>query len=83
MLPDRTDPERRFSVEERVVTATSQFERGAISEAVYRATLFGVGMRPDLIEAEVRLHLPFVSLHEATQRVVNGFVSGLAGRGGF
>lgn len=83
MLPDRTDPERRFSIEERVVTATSQFERGAISEAVYRATLFGVGMRDDLIDVEVRLHRPFVSLHEVTQRVVNGFMSGLEGRGGF
>ena len=78
MIPDRTDPERRFSIEERVTTATSQFERGAISEAVYRATLFGVGMRDDLIDAETRLHRPFVSLHEATRRVVNGFVSGLA-----
>jgi hypothetical protein len=78
MIPDRTDPERRFSIEERIATATSQFERGAMSEAVYRATLFGVGMREFDIAQMVRSHRPFVSLHEATQMVVDGFVSGLA-----
>lgn len=83
MLPDRTDPERRLSTEERVATAISQFERGAMSEVVFRATLFGTGMRDLDIQYEVNLHRPFVALHEAAQRVVNGFVSGLPGRGGF
>ena len=78
MIPDRTDPERRLSIEERVATATSQFERGAISEAVYRATLFGVGVPEYEIDQAVRFYRPFVSLHEATRRVINGFVSGLA-----
>lgn len=83
MLPDRTDSERRLSVDNRIATVISQFERGAISEAVFRATLFGVGKRELEIDQEVRLHRPFERLHDATQRVVNGFVSGLAGRGGF
>jgi hypothetical protein len=78
MIPDRTDPERRLSIEERVTTATSQFERGAISEAVFRATLFAVGVREFDIDQAVRSHRPFVPLHEATRRVINGFVSGLA-----
>ena len=78
MIPDRTDPERRLSIEDRVATATSQFERGAISEAVFRATLFGVGVPEYEIDQAVRSHCPFVSLHEATRRVINGFVSGLA-----
>ena len=67
-----------MAVEERIATATSQFERGAISEAVFRATLFGCGMREFDIEQAARSHRPFVSLHEATRRVVNGFVSGLS-----
>ena len=83
MLPSHTDPERRFSIEERIATAISQFERGAMSETVFRATLYGTGMRNFDIDQEVRLHRPFTPLHDATQRVVNGFVSGLAGRGGF
>ena len=78
MIPDRTDPERRLSIEERVTTATSQFERGAISEAVFRATLFGVGVPEYEIDQAVRSHRPFVSLHEVTRRVINGFVSGLS-----
>ena len=75
---DRSDPERRMAVEERIATAISQFERGAISEAVFRATLFGCGMREFDIDQLARSHRPFVSLHEATRRVVNGFVSGLS-----
>jgi hypothetical protein len=78
MIPDRTDPERRLSIEERVTTATSQFERGAISEAVFRATLFGVGVPEYEIDQAVRFYRPFVSLHKVTQGIVDGFVSGLA-----
>ena len=75
---DRSDPEHRMAVEDRVATATSQFERGAISEAVFRATLFGVGVPEYEIDQAVRFYRPFVSLHEVTQGVVDGFISGLA-----
>ena len=78
MIPDRTDPERRLSIGDRVARATSQFERGAISEAVFRATLFGVGVPEYEIDQAVRFYRPFVSLHKVTQGVVDGFISGLA-----
>ncbi len=73
---DRTDPERRFSIEERIATATSQFERGAITEAVFRASLFAAGKRGQDIETEVRLNRPFRSLVEVSKPIL-GFVSGL------
>lgn len=78
MIPDRTDPERRLSIEERVTTATSQFERGAISEAVFRATLFGVGFPEYEIDQLVRLHRPTRSLAEVTRPILGRFVSGLS-----
>ena len=78
MLPDRTDPERRISVDERKATAISQLERGAISEAVFRATLFGCGMREMDIDALVRLHRSFQSIEEITRPVLGRFVSGLS-----
>jgi hypothetical protein len=78
MMLDRTDPERRLSIEERIATAISQFERGAISEAVFRATLFGVGVPEYEIDQAVRFYRPFVSLHKVTQGIVDGFISGLA-----
>ena len=53
---NRSDPEYRLSIEERKATAVSQFERGAISEAVFRASLFAAGMRGEAIDVEVRLH---------------------------
>ena len=78
MIPDRTDPERRLSIEERVATATSQFERGAISEAVFRATLFAVGMRERDIDQLVRLHRPTRSLADVSMPILGRFVSGLS-----
>lgn len=74
MLPDRTDPERRFSVDERIMTACSQLERGAISLPVFRATVFGCGLRGEAIEQLVRTHGSPVPLAEVTSK----FVSGLA-----
>ncbi len=70
---NRSDPEYRLSIEERKATAVSQFERGAISEAVFRASLFAAGMRGEAIDVEVRLH----GLPAPMGEVIRRFVSGL------
>lgn len=75
MLPDRTDPERRFSIEERIMTACSQLERGAMTLAVFRARVFGCGLRGEQIETLVRTHGNMVPISEVP--IVRGFVSGL------
>ena len=77
-MMDRSDPERRFSVEEHIATAVSQFERGAISEDVFRASLFACYIRGSALETEVRLHRPFRSLAEVSKPIIDGFVSGLS-----
>ncbi len=74
---DRTDPERPRLIDDRIVTANCRFARGEMTEAVYRATLYGAGKRGDEIETEVRLNRPFRSLAEITAPIVAGFVSGL------
>lgn len=74
MRPDRTDPERRFSVDERIMTACSQLERGAMSLPVFRATVFAAGLRGEQIETLVRTHGNMVPLADVTSK----FVSGLA-----
>jgi len=75
-MTDRTDPEYRMSNDEKIMTATSQFERGAMTEPVFRASVFAAGLRGAAIETLVRLHRPFRSLAEISAPVV-GFVSGL------
>lgn len=82
-LLDRRDPEYRKLLDDKIAGIHAEFEAGEISEAVYRASLHVAGLRGEAIDVEVRLHRPFKSLHEVTQTVVNGFVSGLPGRGGF
>ncbi len=77
MIPDRTDPERRLSIEEKTATAISQLERGAISEVVFRALLFGLCMREFDIDLLVRLHRPPRLLAEVVRPIVGRFVSGL------
>ena len=69
---NRSDPEYRLSIEERKATAVSQFERGAISEAVFRASLFAAGMRGEAIDVEVRLHGPPAPMGEVIRRFVSG-----------
>ena len=78
MLPDRTDPERRMATDERVATAISQFERRAISEDVFRATLFGVGIVGRAADDLVWLHRPMPSLAQISAPVLGKFVSGLS-----
>ena len=77
MLPDRTDPERRLATDERLATAISQFERRAISEAVFRATLCGVGVVGRAADDLVWLHRPAPSLAEVSKSIIGKFVSGL------
>ena len=77
-MMDRSDPERRLSIEELVATAISQFERGAMTEDVFRASLFACYIRGSALEIEVRLHRPFRSLAEVSKPIIDGFVSGLS-----
>lgn len=78
MLPDRTDPDRRLSIEERIASALSQAERGVMTEAVLRATLFGCGKRGNELETLVRLYRPTPPLADVSAPIISAFVSGLA-----